>query len=73
LAVSDQAPSSTAAPLGSSVSAASNANGGINYREVRTNTSAQIRSRLTGIPSVSGTAVLRIATLGWIDTRGKDA
>jgi len=37
---------------------------------VRTNTSAQVRSRLN---SSAASTVLRCATLGWIDTRGRDA
>jgi hypothetical protein len=70
LAVSDQAPIATAAPLASGVSQGASAIGGLNRLDVRTNTSAQIRSRMT---TSSGTSVLRIATLGWIDKRGKDA
>jgi hypothetical protein len=36
---------------------------------VRTNTSAQIRSRLN---ASGASTVLRIAVLGWVDQRGKD-
>lgn len=67
----DAQASATAAPL-MSISAADS--GDTNNNEtagsltVRTNTSAQVRSRL----SASGASdVLRIATLGWIDRRGK--
>jgi hypothetical protein len=70
LDVNDEAASSTAGPLGqitwpntggSVIAAWSGA--------IRTNTSSQIRSRL----STSGAStILRIATLGWIDRRGKD-
>jgi hypothetical protein len=38
-------------------------------REVTTNTSAQIRSRLSG--SIAGSTVETVTTLGWIDTRGR--
>lgn len=37
--------------------------------EIRTNTSAQIRSRM----SASGTSTIRLGTYGWIDRRGQDA
>jgi hypothetical protein len=38
---------------------------------VRTNTSAQIRTRVFGIGDAGAT--LSIATLGWLDRRGRDA
>jgi len=64
----DEAPSGTAAPLASfaseNISAISPAR-----MTIRTNTSGQIRSRVGPI-SGAGT-ILRIATLGWIDTRGR--
>jgi hypothetical protein len=70
LAVSDQAASATVAPLGTfgdnvltQVDLFSNAN-------IRTNTSAQIRSRLSGSDA---NVTLYIATLGWQDRRGRDA
>lgn len=67
LAVNDEAASLTAAPLGTTVNRVTSGSTG-NPWLVRTNTSAQIRSRL----SVSdGSVVLRVATLGWIDTRGR--
>ncbi len=61
----DEAPSTTAAPLftiDNSVAA---------YQpnfEILTDTSAQIRARSGG-----GTGTLRVATLGWIDPRGRNA
>jgi hypothetical protein len=62
LAVTDEAPSATVAPLASSVAAASNSTGGMGTQTIRTNTSAQIRYRLN---LSSGTTVVKIATLGW--------
>lgn len=68
---SDESPNVTAAPLvtiGNTEAAAPNQYwlGGV---KVRTNTSAQIRTR----QSLSGAGdIQRIATLGWIDTRGRD-
>lgn len=68
LALTDETPSLTAAPLGTTINRVVSGTTG-NPWQVRTNTSAQIRSRL----SVSdGSVILRIATLGWIDTRGRD-
>lgn len=70
LDVSDQAPSATAAPLsnGGGTNTSGTVTTGVEVR-CRTNTSAQVRSRL----SASGVSdVLRIATLGWVDTRGRD-
>jgi hypothetical protein len=65
---SDQAPSASASPL-NSINGISNATGnaGGEYR-TRTNTSAQIRVRAT-----AAVAFFRIATRGWVDTRGKNA
>lgn len=71
LAQADLAPSTTAAPLGS----IGNSSGGNawfqeNEQQVRTNTLGQIRYRW----SASGAAtVIRIATKGWFDRRGRDA
>jgi FlaG/FlaF family flagellin (archaellin) len=67
LEVSDQAAASAAAP-GYQVGALSTSNAA--QVTVRTNTSAQIRSR-----NVSGTATetLRINTVGWYDARGREA
>lgn len=69
----DQAPSDSVAPL-SDVSNIIAAETGAIYlgsapRKVRTNTSAQIRSRLSGS---TANVTLRIATHGWIDRRGRD-
>lgn len=67
---SDQAPSTTAAPLGSGVSFnTSGATWPVPF-QLRTNTSAQIRFRL----SFSDANVsVRIAPYGWIDARGRMA
>lgn len=68
LDVTDLAPSGTAAPLAGAFGFANNGSAG-GPITVRTNTSGQIRSRL----SLSGTGdTLRIATLGWSDRRGRD-
>lgn len=69
LAAADAAASRTVAPLGTMMVGSASAD---TEEQVmtRTNTSAAIRSRL----SVSdGSVILRIATLGWIDKRGRDA
>jgi hypothetical protein len=65
---SDQAPSSSAAPLASmsGVGGISSDPGAAMFR-IRTNTTGQIRTRVsTTIDN------LRIATLGWVDRRGRD-
>jgi len=65
---SDQAPSETVAPLGT-VRADASANApGMEQFSCRTNTSGQIRTRLS---FSAGSTDLRIATRGWIDYRGK--
>lgn len=66
LAAADLAPASNAAPL-VSLGAGIVAVATYGQQVVRTNTSAQIRSREGATDSV-----LRIATLGWTDRRGKD-
>lgn len=70
----DAAPSETAAPLSNSGGLAANATGGVrsSYTQTRiwTNTSAQIRSRLL---ASDASVTLYIATVGWVDPRGKDA
>jgi len=71
LNTADLDPSQTAAPLASSLSLSNSSIGGMTKIEVMTNTSAQIRSR-RGSVGVSGTWVMKIATLGWRDSRGKD-
>ena len=74
LAANDEAPAfqTVAAPL-ASTSLAENAPGGAEsaylQQIIRTNTSAQIRSRLS---FSDANVTLGIATLGWIDRRGKD-
>jgi len=64
----DQAPSSSATPLGALgiLDGGTNSIGSVSGLQVRTNTAKQIRARSSG----TGT-VLRIATLGWVDSRGK--
>lgn len=70
LDASDQAPSLTAAPL-ANVSARETTGSitGAAQLLVRTNASRQIRSRQS---TSGGGSVFRIATLGWMDRRGKD-
>ncbi len=68
LDVVDSAPASNAAPLGTLVATGSASTHAGATARVRTNTSAQIRSRISN----SGAGdVLRIATYGWIDKRGR--
>lgn len=68
LATTDVAAADGATPLGQGGSFISNGNG-VTAAMVRTNTSAQIRSRI----SVSDVGVtLYIQTIGWIDRRGRD-
>lgn len=70
LAASDEAPSQSVAPLATTINGTSLAGGGHANIQVRTNTSAQIRYRV----SASGaTTYVRIVTLGWIDSRGRNA
>lgn len=74
-AISDLATTDTAVNAGNSdtTSAATTAGGaqqGVTRLVVRTNTSAQIRSRLSGSDA---STTLIINTLGWIDRRGRDA
>lgn len=68
LSVTDAAPSATASPLATFTSQTVN-NTGMGGILVRTNTSAQIRSRTTG--TIDGIN-LNIATYGWYDRRGRD-
>lgn len=71
LATTDSTPSGSAAPLATFSNDNSTAAGWTGGQAViRTNTAAQIRSRLGNSPADS---VVRIATLGWYDTRGRDA
>jgi hypothetical protein len=69
LSVGDATPSATTAPLFSMLgSNTSTANWGIGPVNILTNTSGQIRSRLS---ASDANTVLRISTLGWVDTRGR--
>ena len=71
LSVTDAAPSGTAAPLATAGSLATSiAMEVFTHIDVRTNTSAQIRTRTT---VGGGTAFIRIATMGWLDSRGRNA
>lgn len=66
----DTAPSIGAAPGGLIAPSVGSNDESIQFMRVRTNTSAQIRTR----HSASGASdVIRIATQGWIDTRGRHA
>lgn len=70
LAATDEAPSATAAPLTAlEGDAAANPQAGGNLT-IRTNTSAQIRYRMQ---ASDGNTIIRIATLSWIDSRGRNA
>ncbi len=69
LSATDEAPSSTAAPLGSMGNAVAGSQA-VGNLIVRTNTSAQVRYRCQ---SADSNTVIRIATLGWWDRRGRDA
>jgi hypothetical protein len=70
LDATDEAPSTSLAPLAASFSSPASFNGSAGWQIIRTNTSAQIRSRTV---APAATAVLRIATLGWYDSRGQNA
>jgi hypothetical protein len=72
-AANDEAPSFTVAPLTSSPNTANSAGAVIDsyaQHTIRTNTSAQIRTRLL---ASDASTTLNIATLGWIDSRGRNA
>lgn len=66
LAANDETPSGSAAPLMQAMNA--DYIQAYTALQIRTNLSSQIRSRLNYSDSLT---VLRIATLGWIDTRGR--
>ena len=70
LATADETPSRTAAPLGAITTA--NVAPTITASRIveRTNTSAQVRYR---IEASGASDIVRIATLGWFDTRGRNA
>jgi hypothetical protein len=66
--VNDEAPSSTDAPLATNWSDSSTAQNTMDFMRLPTNTTQQIRYRQDD-PNTS--TVVRIATLGWIDPRGR--
>jgi hypothetical protein len=70
LSATDLAPSFTVAPLGqvSTVISVNNLLTDSSQMEIWTNTSAQIRYRLSASAAADG---IRIATCGWIDQRGR--
>lgn len=70
LATTDLAPSFTAAPIPNITTWTGNANFSVGGINVRTNTSAQIRTRLTVSEAAT---IIRISTIGWIDSRGRNA
>ena len=70
LSVTDEAPSYSAAPLGTVGGNFATASTLTVQARIMTNTSAQIRSRLS---ASGGGQVALIATLGWIDDRGRNA
>lgn len=68
-AANDEAPSNSAAPLAHASSFASGTTVvNVGSFMVRTNTSAQVRSRVN---ASDANTVMRMATLGWVDTRGR--
>lgn len=72
LDTADLTPSGTVAPLANANYNSNNAGGtenGLSTHIVKTNTSAQIRSRIS---ASDASCIVRIATLGWIDSRGRD-
>lgn len=67
---SDQAPSSTAAPWNEgNYFSDTDSSQPATVREIRTNTSGQIRSRQT---TSDGNTKFALATYGWVDRRGRD-
>lgn len=70
LAATDEAPSGSAAPLGSALTSGGPTVALTGPLQIRSNTSAQIRYRISA--STANTSV-RIATLGWFDSRGRNA
>lgn len=64
--LTDLAPSLTSAPLGASAPSAPGTINGLNTMDVVTDTSAQIRTRVS---ASSVASILRISTLGWTEIR----
>lgn len=71
LSTTDTAASATFSDNGTTFNAAAGSGNTSSKQYVRTNTSAQIRSRVGGIGD--GNVTLTINTLGWIDSRGRYA
>jgi hypothetical protein len=74
LDTTDSAPNISAAPLinlgGNVATASGNVAYASAYLTIKTNTSGQVRSRMLGSDANCN---LRASTVGWIDTRGRDA
>ena len=70
LAITDAAPTNSAAPLGDVIATVANGLFSAGPVFIRTNASSQIRSRLGG---GDASTVVRIATNGWMDSRGRNA
>jgi hypothetical protein len=68
--VNDEAPSDSAAPLASNTAAALGGGGATigQTKKIRCSTSSQIAARAD-----TASSTLRVATLGWWDTRGRDS
>ncbi len=70
LATTDSTPSISVADTGVAFGGAAGASSQVSTKMVRTNTSAQIRARVS---FSDGTVSYLINTLGWIDSRGRNA
>lgn len=68
LSANDEVPSSSAAPLTQGYHANATFSDGVAALEIRTNTSGQVRSRIFNSDVNTN---IRIATLGWYDSRGR--
>lgn len=66
----DEVPSNTAAPLATTHGVGGGGTGAAVPHRVRTNTSAQARYR---IDASGASDIVRIATRGWVDTRGRNS
>lgn len=70
LATTDTAPGATYSDIPAVASTTATVVNGVVRRRVRTNTSAQIRARIS---YSDGNVSFRINTLGWVDTRGRNS